>query len=127
MDPAVHLARDFAQDIITKLKSDTTLNKELFAIRSAESPWPRDPFLASDSVLSDSAPQPSATGTGQPDERSATFVYSGFLDAGPRQLAIINGVDYAVGERVDDQGHYLRRILPTQIEIASHDTPGFSS
>jgi hypothetical protein len=40
-------AIDFAQKVIQKLKADTSLTKDLFTIRNAESKWEKDPFLKS--------------------------------------------------------------------------------
>lgn len=114
---------DFTREIIQKLTEDTSLAKELFTIRSAERKWARDPFLKSDILLSDTVHQkstdrePAGTGT------RLDLVYTGFLEAGPRRLAIINGMEYEPGEAIDDQGHYVRRIQPRTVEIGKRNAP----
>jgi hypothetical protein len=116
-------ALEFAQKVIQKLKADKSLSKELFTIRSAERKWERDPFIKSDDLLSDTqqleANDDPATAGSQPN-----LAYTGFLEVGSQRLAIINGTEYALGEAIDDQGHYLRRIHPHQVEIGKLNAPG---
>lgn len=55
--PSEGPALDFAQKVIQKLKEDTTLTRDLYTIRSAERKWEKDPFLTTDTLLSDAPPQ----------------------------------------------------------------------
>lgn len=117
-------ALEFARNVIQKLKEDTALNMDLFTIRSAEGKWEKDPFLKTDPLLSDTpqraVPDAAAASAGtQPN-----LVYTGFLEVGTQRLAIINGIEYTSGEAVDGEGHYVRRILPHQVEIGNQHTPG---
>jgi hypothetical protein len=117
-------AIDFAQKVIQKLKEDTSLTKDLFTIRSAERKWEKDPFLKNDTMLSDTQQREvtdDATGTA---DTQMNLVYTGFLEVGTQRLAIINGIEYASGEAIDGQGHYVRRIHPHQVEIGKQHTPG---
>ena len=117
-------AFEFAQKVIQKLKEDTTLTKDLFTIRSAERKWEKDPFLKNDTMLSDTQQREvtdNATGTA---DTQMNLVYTGFLEVGTQRLAIINGIEYASGEAIDGQGHYVRRIDPHQVEIGKQHTPG---
>jgi hypothetical protein len=117
-------AFEFAQKVIQKLKEDTTLTKDLFTIRSAERKWEKDPFLKNDTMLSDTQQREvtdDATGTA---DTQMNLVYTGFLEVGTQRLAIINGIEYASGEAIDGQGHYVRRIHPHQVEIGKQHTPG---
>lgn len=116
-------ALEFARKVIQKLKADTALTKDLFTIRSAERQWEKDPFLPTDTLLSDTqqreVPDNATVSTGtQPN-----LVYSGFLEAGTQRLAIINGMAYASGEAIDSDGHFLRRIQPHQVEIGKRNAP----
>lgn len=115
--------RDFVQQVHKKFKADTTLAREMFAIRSAQRQWAKDPFLHSDARLSDQ-PQsnvpdaaPVAAGT------RLDLKYNGFVEAGAQRLAIINGMEYASGEAIDGRGYYLRRIQPGQVEIGKRNAP----
>lgn len=74
---------------------------EIQTIRQAEQPWP-DRFQAP------SLPPPVFE---QPP------VYSGFITMGKRKLAIIDGREYTVGERLEDSAYMVKEITPDHIVI----------
>ncbi len=116
-------ALDFAQKVILKLKADTSLTREIFTIRSAERKWAKDPFLKSDALLSDTLQYNAPDNAAVVAITQLDLVYTGFIEAGTQRLAIINGMEYAPGEAINGQGHYLRRIHPHQIEIGKRNAP----
>ena len=117
-------ALDFAQKVIQKLKEDNSLTRDLFTIRSAERKWEKDPFLKTDTLLSDSPKHEIHENATVSGGTQSNFVYTGFIEAGAQRLAIINGMEYASGDAIDDQGYYLSRIHPHQVEIGKPNTPG---
>lgn len=40
-----------------------------------------------------------------------------------QRLAIINGMEYAPGESIGEQGYFVRRIQPHQVEIGKRKAP----
>jgi hypothetical protein len=117
-------ALEFARKVIQKLKEDTALTMDLLIIRSAERPWEKDPFLKTDTLLSDTPQRNVAENAAVTAETLPELVYSGFLEVGAQRLAIINGMEYASGEAIDGKGHYVRRIHPHQVEINNRHTSG---
>ncbi|MFO7715685.1 hypothetical protein [Desulfosarcina sp.] len=115
-------ALDFSQKVIQKLKEDTSLAKELYTIRMADRQWDKSPFLKNEALLSDTRQDSPADAADAVGAR-LDLVYSGFLEVGTRRLAIINGIEYALGEAIDNQGRYVRRIFPHQVEIGRLNTP----
>ena len=75
-------APGFAEEILSKLNADTSLSKELFVIRSTEQQWGRDPFAADEETPTDTQKQEPSKKIAEADGGPATFVYSGFLQAG---------------------------------------------
>jgi hypothetical protein len=120
LDTSTH---DFVRKVIKQFKEDTTLARELFAIRSAERKWEKDPFLKSDGQLSDTRQRDVSDGAPASDDTQLKLIYSGYLEVGNQRLAIINGIEYASGEVIDDQGYYVRRIQPNQVEIGKRSAP----
>lgn len=112
---------DFVEKVIKKFKEDTTLKKELFAIRSAGRKWIKDPFLATDARLSDTLQRNASDHRAGPADTRLKLVYSGFLEVGARRLAIINGMEYTSGEALDARGYYVRHIQPHQVEIGKRN------
>lgn len=48
------------------------------------------------------------------------IVYSGFLNMGDRNLAIINGFEYEKGEKLPASGHIVEQIYPNRVVIGMH-------
>lgn len=115
-------ALDFAKEIVSKLGEDTSFSKELLVIRQAEEKWDRDPFVSAGETPSDTLEKQTLQKEANADGRHPDFVYSGYLQAGENRLAVINGIEYAPGESIDDQGHYIRRIEPDRVVIGTLGT-----
>jgi hypothetical protein len=114
---------EFVHKVIQKFKQDTTLAVELFAIRSAERKWEKDPFLDSHAQLSDTPRRRVFEKTPATDDARLNLVYAGYVEVGSQRLAIINGMEYTTGETIDDQGYYVRRIQPHRVEIGKRNAP----
>ena len=113
----------FAKEIVSQFKKDTSLPRELFIIRKAEGRWDRDPYMAAGEALSGSQDKKPAGKENKDDRGHRDFVYTGFLQVGEKRLAVINGIEFAPGEAIDDQGHFIRRIEPDRVEIGALGTP----
>ncbi|WP_155308853.1 hypothetical protein [Desulfosarcina ovata] len=115
-------ALDYANQLISKLDDEGDLSKARYAIQLAEKKWVKDPFADNDLLLSDSPaagsnPQP-AEGIGAPVELS----YTGYVAVGTMRLAIINKMEYKIGDRIEQTAFYVRRIKANQVEIGRQDT-----
>ena len=53
-----------------------------------------------------------------------TFEYTGFLEAGGRKMAIVNGVEYQVGEMLDHGGFILLDIAPDRVILGARQGSG---
>lgn len=49
--------------------------------------------------------------------RPADFSYTGYLDAGSRRLAIINGIEYMVGDQLDSGSLVVKSIDPEKVVL----------
>jgi len=47
----------------------------------------------------------------------AGLKYSGFVIMGEKSFAVINGMEYRVGEELDQGGYFVHRISPIEVEI----------
>jgi hypothetical protein len=116
-------AGDFVQQVIQQFRDDTTLARELFTIRSAERQWGKDPFVKSGVQLSDTAQQTVQDKAPAGAAGQLNMVYTGYIEVGAHRLAIINDMEYAPGDAIDDQGYYVRRIQPHLVEIGKLNAP----
>ena len=94
-------------------KTTTGLSKNLaYVLQKAEAKWQRDPLIQIE-------PKP-------PDEEeeikqpvlTSKMTYSGFLRMGDKLLAIINGMEYETGDRLEPSGFIIRSISPSRVIIA---------
>ena len=86
-----------------------------YGIRRMEAPWPRDPFydrrayselMKTKETVKEAAP-------------AVNFVYTGYMEFGGRQIAIINGLEYMEGEALDEPGYILSSISPARVIVTN--------
>ena len=49
------------------------------------------------------------------------IIYTGYLEMGPKRLAIINGMEYESGESLAKGGHTVGLIYPDKVVIVTRD------
>lgn len=98
--------------MVTMLANNPADKFDGLIIARAEAGWENDPFL-------DQAIYKEWAIRQEPKESQpmAKIVYSGYVDSGKRKIAIINGVEYSVGERLEIEGFVLKSVTPTKIKI----------
>jgi hypothetical protein len=85
-------------------------------IQKAEAAWKQNPFVE---IPKAQAPELKAESQKKPDRPLPNLVYSGFLELGSKRLAIINGMEYEAGDKLDPGGFTIKSILPTRVMITS--------
>lgn len=85
-------------------------------IQKAEAAWKLDPFM-----VIRKAPPPAAEARSPNAAARAmpNLVFSGFLEIGPKRLAIINGMEYEAGDRVSPGSFSIKAILPNKVIMTS--------
>jgi len=78
-----------------------------YAKTSAETPWPRDPFIYYQKELDTEA---DLSGEDMKD-----IIYSGFMRLGKNVLGIINGMEYGLGELIADLEYKVHQITPSKV------------
>ncbi len=102
---------------ITKV-ADRTKNglsaKQAYMLEKAEKPWRQDPLIQIAPKMS----QEEQTAR-QPLVLNTKFLYTGFLQMGDRRLAIINDLEYEIGDKLEPGGLILRNIHPNHVVVGS--------
>ena len=103
---------------ITKVaeKSKTRLSKkEAYILKKAQEKWAQDPLAKlRDGKL---AQQKNA----KAQVLKGKLQYSGFLQMGTRRLAIINGMEYENGDKLEPGGYVIGSIHPNQVVLITLD------
>ena len=90
-----------------------------YIVQQAEAEWKQDPLISvelKDRPESELQQARQVTRIPIPDLKVA---YTGFMQMGDRKFAIINGVEYAAGDRIEQGDYILRSITPRQVVIVS--------
>ncbi len=58
----------------------------------------------------------------RPAVSSSKIIYSGYVDSGKKKLAVINGLEYRVGEQLEMEGYILKGITPSKVLIVNKNT-----
>jgi hypothetical protein len=109
--------KSFVTEVTQKLINEKVSSEYSYMISQAGANWTKDPFIASVEPLKkqqtiETAPQKEIV----PPIRSG-FIYTGYLKLGPTRLAVINGLEYSVGESLDANGLYVKSISPHHVVI----------
>ena len=108
----------FVMDIAQRLQKNIS-SKQSYVLALAKSKWSKDPFMALKPALKDSAQVQS------PESNKIsrkTFAYTGYLEMGDRKLAIINGLEYQSGDRLEQGGNIVKKIGPRQVVIGPQNS-----
>jgi hypothetical protein len=109
----------FISGISANITMDNLSPFDLNIIRRAETPWQRDPFWGRKGFREWTMikePSQLTGGSGQ------NFVYSGYLKAKDKNIAIINGVEYGTGEELEIEGYVLKNIYQNKAVIENMKT-----
>ena len=92
--------------------------KDSYIIQRAENKWMRDPLVR---IRKPKESENESQKTVKMAHPGFAIQYTGFLEMGTMRLAIINGSEYAAGDRLEQGGYIVRRISPNQIVVATED------
>lgn len=110
-------ARTFVLDVSALLAKDDTSETDTYIITRAAAEWGKEPFLISE--------QPIETGTSRTEAdmqvQVVPFSYTGYLKAGHKTLAVINGMEYEIGEILDPGEYRIKDISLAQVIIEKSD------
>ncbi len=86
-------------------------------LQRAESEWARNPFLEIRGRPGGAGEEKAASG--RATAPSPPLLYSGFIEAGGRRIAIINGMEYEPGDRLATGGFVVKAVRPNQVIVSS--------
>jgi len=87
-------------------RKDGSVDNIIYTVSRAEVTWPRDPFLNEDLASAASV-----------ESQKTKFTYTGFIMLGNRRLAVINGIEYQVGESLTTEGFVVKAINPNDVVL----------
>lgn len=95
---------------------EPALEGHRYALAAAQAPWQKDLFPMDADLLPASA---GASDAAEALPANIALVYSGYIETPYRRVAIINGIEYVVGDLLDQSVYTIHHIAPTQVILAS--------
>jgi len=105
----------FISKIADKTKNGLS-DAQVYALQKAQTEWKQDPMMGIKPKLTKEE-----ISARQPLVLKNEILYTGFLQMGDKRLAILNGVEHEIGDRLEQDGLIVRNILPTHVVIGSPD------
>lgn len=109
----------FIVDVAENLKKKDLSETDNYIIQQALAEWKREPFVKPQLYVEpveleeEDSDQEEEVITAQ----ELNLIYSGYLEAVDKQLAIINGMEYETGEMLGQEGYFIKSIFPTRVVI----------
>lgn len=105
------------ESVVSGVGDELTRNKlsdfDHYVITRAQTDWGKTPFLKKDLyrmwLAKDSK--------GKDGMAAAPIIYSGYVDTGKSKLAVLNGIEYRVGEELKEEGYVLKKIMSSKVVI----------
>ena len=100
--------------LTARFEKGTSLENSRYTFAMAQSPWEGTLFLEDEGMLTAAGRTPGAAET---LPANLSLIYSGYVETPRHRVAIINGIEYVVGDRLDQSSYTLRQITPQQVLI----------
>ncbi|MFO7803408.1 MAG: hypothetical protein R6V55_14050 [Desulfovermiculus sp.] len=91
-------------------------------LEAAADQWSQSPFAPKPESLSEDKEQASDADTEKEQEDLPEFNYTGYLEMGQTRMAVINGLEYQVGEKLEQENYVLVSIQPEMVILQSLDS-----
>ncbi|SHK00173.1 hypothetical protein SAMN02745216_02686 [Desulfatibacillum alkenivorans DSM 16219] len=119
-DPAAELAelRKSIEESQTKVGKAKPEELAVYIVANSEAPFPQDPFYYRIKV---EEPEEAKEVEEEIPTPSIALFYTGFIQIGGKRMAIINNLEYEVGDDVAATGFLLKSIHQDRVEIVSRE------
>ena len=109
--------REFIEKVTTELQKQALSETENYLMAKAALEWAGDPFVGKKLMPPTEAKRFDTL-------NAQDLIYTGYINSGTRKLAIINGLEYQVGEQLITGGFIVRRIDPDAVTLESTGVQG---
>lgn len=108
----VKAAQELAKSVSDSMKEAGLDQDQKYILEAASSVWSKNPFY--------SWPVPEDTREeALPEEEREVMIYSGYIEMGRARLAVINGLEYEIGEELAGGRFVVTRITPSNVTVQS--------
>ena len=98
---------------VAELTKESLSEIDSYIIEKAPKQWDKDPLLSSDMEFQFKAENTEA----DVSALKVNIKYTGYLNMGAKNFAILNGLEYEEGEELEKGGFILRKVYPERVII----------
>ena len=98
---------------VAELTKESLSEIDSYIIEKAPKQWDKDPLLSSDTEFQFKAENTEA----DVSALKVNIKYTGYLNMGAKNFAILNGLEYEEGEELEKGGFILRKVYPERVII----------
>ena len=104
---------------VAEASKDGLSEEDKYIIELAEAEWKQDPLISAELKDRPESEIQKAKQVAPVSIPDLSIAYTGFMQMGDIKFAIINGVEYATGDRLEQGDYILRSITPSRVVIVS--------
>ena len=112
-DKELEALNSFITKVADKTKNSLT-EEEAYILQKAQEEWKQDPLMQIKPQISKAEKE-----ARQPLVLDTKLLYTGYLQMGGKRLAIINNLEYEIGDKLEPGGLIVRNIYPNHVVIGS--------
>lgn len=105
----------YISSISSELMKNTLNLTDTYIVAKAEADWVRNPFWEKGTYREWANKDNPKTA----DDPASKIVYSGYIDVGQKKMAVINGLEYSIGDMLDISDYVLKKITASKIVLYS--------
>ena len=105
---------NFVVGAAQELFSEKSITTDAHILNQAQAAWNKNPFYVSENSLS---AKRAAKSIDQDPSKKVRLVYTGYIEVAENRLAIINDLEYATGEPLNQPGYYVKLITPKRVVL----------
>jgi hypothetical protein len=108
---------NFVSGVVGDISKEKLTEFDQYVINRVPKDLGKSPFLSRDIYRVWVVREGSAVGG-----EAAKIIYSGYVDSGRGRIAVLNGLEYRVGETLEIEGYVLKQVTPSKVLILNKNT-----
>jgi hypothetical protein len=110
--------KPISSSLVVAMTDNPAGKLDAYIVARAEADWQRNPFWDRN-LYKQWVTKDETTGS---KTAVVNIIYSGYIDSGSRRMAIINSLEYGVGEKLETEGYVVKSITPSKVRLENKDT-----
>ena len=108
---------DFVTDLVRRIRTAGTTVTDTLILEESATTWRKDPFEVISKTVVEQAESKEEAQIVDREALAGSLSYTGYMEMGDNILAIINDLEYQVGDQLASEGAVLKKVTPKEVLI----------